>query len=829
MARREGATFFMTLLAGAAALLFRHTGQDDMVLGTPIANRSLPEIENLIGFFVNTLALRARLSADLPFGDLLRRIRETALAAYAHQDLPFDKLVDELNLDRSPGRPPLVQVLVGLWEEPLENLQLPGVSAAPLTLETKSAKLDLTLRFAERESGMGLQVEYSVDLFDGVTAERLLNHLARLLTSAVDPSRRLDEMPLATAGEMHQLLVEWNDTAAQEAPSLCIHELFVRQAAWTPNAWAVEAGPERLTFRELDEQSSRLARYLRRRGVDLESRVGVCLPRSAAAVVALFGIFKAGGAFVPLDPGAPKRRLESILREAGATVLVTQESLRSVLPEGLCPVISLDEEAQEIVAEMAGSPEGLAEPGSLAYVLYTSGSTGQPKGVMVEHHSVVHLLAALQAHVSPEAVAPRRVSLNAPLVFDASVKQWVQLLAGHTLVVVPEELRIDPSRMLAFLRESQVQVLDCTPSQLSALVTAGLLDEAGSLERVLVGGESLPRALWKTLSAVSQPIFFNVYGPTECTVDATAIKITEGSIRPVLGYPLPNVRIHLLDRGMNPAPLGAAGELCIGGAGVSRGYLGRPAQTAERFVPDPWAQVPGERLYRSGDLARRLPDGTLEILGRVDRQVKVRGFRIELGEIEEVLGEHPEVREVAVLARSDTPGSRSGELRLVAYTSHRRETAPAAEDLRAFLREKLPDFMMPAAFVALADLPRTRNGKIDRSALPVPEMLRERSERIQPRSPAEKVFAGIMAEVLNVDEISIHDNFFELGGNSLRVIELVTMIRDNFGVEVPLSRVFHTPTVAGLTAVLLEDSEQRRRVEEMAPILLDFATRAATD
>jgi len=845
-AHREGATLFMALLAASAALLARAAGQPDIVLGTPIANRNRPEVEHLIGFFANTLALRTRVTGDLTFRDLLSRVKEVALEAYAHQDLPFDKLVDELKIDRSPGRPPLIQALVGLWDEPLTDFGLPGVGAVPMETGTRTAKLDLTLRFTAREDGLDIQVEYSTDLFDATTAERLLGRLTRLLAAAAaDPGRRLDELPLATESELHQLLAEWNDTARPAAPAASLHALLARQAARTPDALAVEAGGERLTFRELDERAGRLAQALRRQGVGPESRVGVCLPRSADALVAIFGVLKAGGAFLPLDPNAPEKRLAAILGEAGATVLLTREDLRAALPAGRFATICLDTQAGEIAALPGGAPDTEGAAGSLAYVLYTSGSTGRPKGVMVEHRSVVHLLAALQEAVYRGAGGPLRVSLNAPLFFDASVKQWVQLLAGHALIVVPEEVRTDAARLLAFLRASRVQVLDCTPSQLGHLVAAGLLteDPEGMLERVLVGGEDLPRALWSVLAAAAagpgrRPAFFNVYGPTECTVDATAVAVRAESSRPlpgrpVLGHPIANVRIHLLDAAWSAVPLGSAGELCIGGYGVSRGYLGRPAQTAERFVPDPWpgprAPAGGERLYRTGDLARRLPDGSLEMLGRIDRQVKVRGFRIELGEIEAVLGEHPEVRQTAVLLRAHEPGHGPGaEPRLVAYAAYRREPAPVADDLRAFLRRKLPEYMVPSAFVLLADLPQTRNGKIDRAALPDPEILRQGLEPAPPRTPVEEVLAGMMAEVLGVEDLGIHDNFFERGGNSLRVTELIAVVRDAFGVEVPLVHVFDTPTVAGLAAALLEDPEQRRQMEETAPILLDFAARAVS-
>jgi amino acid adenylation domain-containing protein len=814
--RRAGATLFMAFVAGTAALLWRWTRQPDLVLGAPIANRSWTEIENLIGLFANTFPLRVQITAAAGFHALLRDVRQTALAAYSCQDLPFEKLVDDLHVARLPGRSPLFQVLVGLWSAPLAELDLTGVSARRLDCDLQAAKLDLSLRFELDERGIGVQAEYGSDLFEAVTIERLLAHLHCLLAGATaDPERSLADLPLTSPAELHQLLCEWNDTARREAPT-CIYELFERQAAHAPEALAVEAAGDQLTWRELRRRSRRLAWSLRRQGIGLESRVGVLLPRSADQIVAILGVLAAGGAYVPLDPASPVERLHLILDEADIAVVVTVDSLRGLLPAGCAAVLPPTAESLELSPLQALPPQPAPGPANLAYVLYTSGSTGRPKGVMVEHRSVINLLAALRETVHRGAVPPLRFALNAPLTFDASVKQWIQLLDGHSLHLLPEEVRSDAERMLRLLRDWQVQVLDCTPGQL-AYLAAGLLREPGSVERVLVGGEELPRAEWSLLAGSERPCFYNVYGPTECTVDTTVAAVRAD--RPVLGRPLANVSVYLLDPALNPVPMGTIGELCVGGVGVARGYVRLPAQTAERFVPDPWARGPGARIYRTGDLARRLPDGTVEFLGRLDHQVKVQGFRIELGEIEAVLGQHPDVLAAAVLVCVDGPGQR----RLVAYVACPGEPQPSASDLRSYLKRKLPAYMMPSAFHVLTELPRTSNGKIARSALiALDGQFEQHRTTVEPSTPLEKVLAGLVARVLGLDRVGLYDNFFERGGHSMRAVELVASLRDAFGIDLPLFHVFDSPTVAGLSAVLLESPEWRQSMEELAPALLQI-------
>ncbi len=808
LCRREGATPFMGLLAVTAVLLSRYANQDDLVIGSPIANRNRPEVEGLIGFFANTLALRTPVDGGSSWRELLARVRQVALDAYVHQDLPFEKLVDALDLRRSPGRSPLFQAMLSLDNTPPPTLALPGLRPERLEVDTGTAKFDLMLRARRSGDGLALEAEYAADLFDAATVDRLLTGFKTLLASLVaDPAARLSEVVLASSAERRQ---------GRERPAATLHGLLEERVRRDPDAVAVTCGGERLTFRELGRRSSRLAHLLLSRGVGLESRVGLCLPRSVDAVVAIFAILKAGGAYVPLDPAAPKRRLAYILSHAGVSLVVTREELRPALPNGRYRLVLLDREAGLGADATVEPPAPLAMPGNLAYILYTSGSTGSPKGVMIEHRSVVHLLAALRETVYADVDRPLRVALNAPLAFDASVKQWIQVLDGHALHVLPEDVRIDPPRLLATLAREEVDVLDCTPSQLVGLVAAGLFrGEGAGLDRVLVGGEEVTRALWAALEAGRRPRCFNVYGPTECTVDTTAAEVGAHPSRPTLGRPLPGVHVEVLDPWLNPVPPGVPGELVIGGAGVARGYLGRPDLTAERFIPDPWSSTPGARLYRSGDLARYLPDGTLEFLGRVDRQVKLRGFRIELGEIEAALAEHPAVSEAAAVVRQD-----GGDSRLAAYVSFRPEGAPpGAEELREHLRKRLPDYMVPAALVPLAGLPRTRNGKIDRAALPAPAAPTGLGPA-EELPPLEEVLAGMMAEVLSLERVGPDDNFFELGGHSLRAIELISTVQSTFGVEIPLFHLFDSPTVAGLAAYLREDPERMERVEATAAILL---------
>jgi amino acid adenylation domain-containing protein len=793
LARRQGATVFMVLLAGFQALLARTSGQEDVSVGTPIAGRTRSEIEGLIGFFVNTLVLRTDLSGEPGLGDLVARVRERSLEAYLHQDLPFEKLVEELAPERSLSHAPLFQVMLAFENTPQESLEVPGLTARPFLEGAGMEKFDLTLRVGEGPGGLAGALSYSTDLFDGTTANRLLGRFATLLERiASQPDASLGDLLLPAEAESHQVLLEWNDTAAGPRPPLDLGRLFTQQAGRTPGALAVVSREGRWTYRDLDERASRLARALRGLGVGPEVPVGICAERSYDMVVAVVGVLKAGGFYLPLDPAYPKERLAFMLEDCGAGVLLTQQNLLGGLPESRARVVCLD--VEEDWQEGAAPAVEMEPVERLAYAIYTSGSTGRPKGVMVRQSSVVNLAWSLRERVYAGAGEGLRVSVNAPLTFDASVKQWIQLLWGHALVVVPDEVRADGAALLSFLVEQGVQVLDCTPSQLHLLLEAGLEQAATPLEQVLVGGEAISPQLWSRLAAIPGIRFFNVYGPTECTVDATAWEVEAG--QPVLGRAIPNARTYVLDRSLRPVPLAAAGELCLGGAGLARGYLSRPDLTAERFVPDPFGGS-GERLYRTGDLARHGVDGQLEYLGRVDHQVKMRGFRIELGEIETVLAAQPGVREAAVLARQE---EEEGDVRLVAYMALEEGAYPMAADLRSVLREALPDFMVPSAFMAVGALPLTPNGKIDRRALAAlaPGANGLEAAREAPRTPIEEVVAGVWGDVLGVERIGARDDFFELGGHSLLATRVISRLRDAFAVELPLRDLFEEPTVAGL-------------------------------
>ncbi len=737
LGRQHGTTLFMTLLAGWAALLSRYASAEDVLVGSPVANRTRVEVEGLIGFFVNTLVLRSDLSSDPTFAELLRRVRRATLGAYDHQDLPFERLVEELQPERRLSFSPLFQVLFALQNTPGSAVELPGLALTPLELPGGGAKFDLSLLLHEEETGTAGVLRYAAELFDGTTALRLLAQWRELLGgAAADPERRLSKLPLLAAAARFQLLHEWNDSCVEGLPAATVHELFERQADRMPDAAAVLCGDRGLTFGRLDTQANRLARRLTSLGAGAEARVALFLERSPEMAVAILGVLKAGAAFVPLDPSAPLQRLAFQIADCRPAALLTSERLRPALAGlDLPPVLCLDDGGLE--TGDAARPSVSVSPDHLCYVIYTSGSTGRPKGTLIPHRPVANLAAALARTVYEGAAEPQRVALNAPLVFDGSIKQVIQWLSGHLLDIVTEEVRRDPAALLGFLAERGVDAFDCTPSQLRLLLAES--DGRPLPPRVLIGGEALDEALWTQLAGDDRTRFFNLYGPTECTVDTTVCRIV--GRRPVLGRPLANVAVYLLDPDGMPAPPGVVGHLHVGGAGLARGYLGNPGLTASRFLPDPFAGVSSARLYATGDLARRLPDGRLEFVGRADHQVKVRGFRIELREIEAVLAGHPVVREAVVVVREDQPGDR----RLAAYLVADGAGATAGE-LRAFLAERLPDYMVPAAFVTLPALPLTANGKLDRRRLPEPDRPAPDEGSAAPRTPAEELLAGIWAE-----------------------------------------------------------------------------------
>ncbi|HVG44434.1 MAG TPA: amino acid adenylation domain-containing protein, partial [Longimicrobium sp.] len=801
LGRREGATLYMTLLAAFQVLLSRYGGGEDVVVGTPIAGRTRKEIEELIGFFVNTLVLRTDLSGDPSFREILRRVREATLGAYEHQEVPFEKLVAELQPERSLSHSPLFQVMFTLQDAggggggALPALEVSGVDA-----ELASAKFDLSLGLAATPQSLGGELNYSTDLFERGTIERMLGHLERVLEQvAARPEARLSELDLLSAEERGLVVDAWNRTAAEYLADRCIHELFEAQAARAPGAVAVRFAEESLAYGELNERANRLAHHLAGLGVRPETRVAICLERGPEMVVSVLAVLKAGGAYVPLDPAYPAERLAFMLADAAVPVLVTQESLRAALPAGDgVAVVSVDGDGERIAAERAENPARGARPGHLAYVIYTSGSTGTPKGVLVEHGSLSNLLAATrEAFGFAEGdVMP----VLASYAFDIWLfEALLPLTSGAAVRLVERERVLDAPALVEEIADATL--VHAVPALMRQLVHVEReTPRLTRLRRAFVGGDRVPADLLAEMrEALPGAETHVLYGPTEGTILASTHPVPADGIvegHPI-GRPLGNVRLYVCDALGSPQPAGVPGELLIGGAGVARGYLGRAGLTAERFVPDPFGGEPGARLYRTADRARRRADGTLEYLGRTDFQVKIRGFRIEPGEIEVVLSAPAEVREARVLVWEDAPG----ETRLVAYVVGDVE----ADELRAHLRGSLPEYMVPAAFVTLERLPLTPNGKVDRRALPAPEYAADADRYVAPRTPVEEVLVGIWAEVLRLERVGVKENFFEVGGHSLLATRVVSRIRAVFGVELPLRALFEGPTVAELA----------ERVEEM--------------
>ncbi|MEA2604981.1 MAG: hypothetical protein QOF89_5973 [Acidobacteriota bacterium] len=848
LADREGATLFMILFAAFLTLLYRYTGEEDLLVGVPIANRTRREIEGLMGFFLNTLVLRTQLAGDLGFRALLARVREVASGAYAHQDLPLETVLQTLQPDRSLGHSAPFSVMFQVQNLPEPQLEFAGLtlraSRADLRSQLETEIFDLCLVMEPGEEGIAAWLSYNSRLFESATMERLLAQVETLLAGvAAAPERSLDELPLASPEERAEVLA-WGMSASAPAPAgLLVHRAFARQARATPGAVALmsgemtgeltgeagEEGAEPMSYGELDRQANRLAHYLRGLGVGPEVLVALCLERSPGMIVGLLAILKAGGAYVPLDPAYPRERLDYLLADTATTVLVTEQRLLGAFGEQALSrvhAVCLDADRAAIAARPEGAPEDLAMPEGLAYVIYTSGSTGKPKGVMVRHASLASLTAAARAEY---AIGPAdRVLQFASISFDASVEEiYPCLTTGGTLVLRGVEMLRSSADFLAACRERQITLLDLPTAYwhgLAADVSAGTAGEGWppTVDRVIVGGE---RVLPERVAAWGREIgprvrLWNTYGPTEGTVTATLVDLAslpgglDGLREVPIGRPIAGARAYVLDARLEPAPVGVPGELCLGGAGVARGYLDRPDLTAERFLPDPFAVTAGAeagagaRLYRTGDLVRWLPSGQLEFLGRTDRQVKVRGFRVELGEIEAALAEHPAVREVAVLAREDQPGER----RLVAYVTpylerpERPEQEAAAGELRAFLKERLPEHMVPSVFMTLAALPLNASGKVDRRALPAPDASRPAlaAAYVAPETPAEEGVAAIWCEVLGLERVGVHDDFFELGGNSLLLPQVMQRLQRDFQVDVPLRSLAEETTVAGLALTVEE-------------------------
>ncbi|MCK8504202.1 non-ribosomal peptide synthase/polyketide synthase, partial [Myxococcus fulvus] len=810
LCREEGSTLFMALLAGFQVVLSRYSGQEDFVLGTDIANRNRAETEGLIGFFINQLALRARLGGDPSFRELLSRVKTDTLGAYAHQDLPFEELVKDLNPGRGLGFAPLFQVKLVLQNQPDTELEVPGLTFRPLGSGTGTARLDLTLSITESAHGLSCSAEYRTDLFTAETIDGLIRHLGNVLEAATTkPSARISSLPLMRQEEQQRVLVEWNDSARDFPREATAHSLFEAQARRTPEAEALRFEGESLTFAQLDSRANQLAHHLRSLGVRPEVPVALCLERSLDLVVSMLAILKAGGAWVPLDPSYPVERLSFILRDCSAPVLLTTESLADELPVSTQQLVLLDSDSRFISRQPTSAPDSGAVADNLAYVIYTSGSTGTPKGTLLQHRGFSNTaLAAGRRHgFSPAS----RVLQFASFSFDASVAEiFGALLAGSTLVLAPRERLMPGAPLRDLLRDESISAVTLTPSVLAQLNP----EDFPSLSTLISAGEACPPELVSRWG--SRVRLLNAYGPTEVTVCASISQPLLPGQTPSIGTPWDNVRLFILDASLRPLPVGVPGQLCIDSVGLARGYLHRADLTAERFVPNPFSEVPGARLYLTGDKARWLPDGTLEFLGRLDSQVKLRGFRIELGEVEAALLLHPSVSQAVASIRTEA----SGDKRLVAYV--------VGEDvdvsvLRDSLKLRLPEHMVPSAIAQLDALPLTPNGKVDRDALPSPDasIAAPVREYVAPRTPTEIRLAALWAELLHVERVGLTDDFFELGGHSLLATQSLSRLQATFGIEVPLRELFEAPTVEKLAArveVLVQAGATTPRAPELTPV-----------
>ncbi|HEX7648317.1 MAG TPA: amino acid adenylation domain-containing protein, partial [Noviherbaspirillum sp.] len=817
LGRNNRATLFMVLQAGLSTLFTRLGAGTDIPLGSPIAGRTDDTLHDLVGFFANTLVLRTDTSGNPAFQDLLVRVRNNNLAAYKHQDLPFDRLVEVLRPARSLAYQPLFQVMLILQNNPEAGFELPGLSGVPEPVDSSVAKFDLTFSFTESQAahgpreGMACVLEYATDLYNEASIEMLAERFVKLLRAvATTPAVPIGEIDLLDDAERVRLLDTWNATVDDYPRTQTIHQLFESQAAQTPEAIAAVFEGTTLTYADLNAKASRLAHYLRSLGVGPDVLVGLCVERSLDMIVGLLGILKAGGAYVPLDPAYPPERLAHMLADAKPAVLLTQQHLLAQIDRAGVPAFCLDTESHALAGRPAHNPANTALPDNLAYVIYTSGSTGKPKGVAVRHSGLVNFIDTMQCR---PGIAHDEVLLSVTsLSFDiAALELFLPLVAGARVVLASRETATDPGQLAALAEHCGATMMQATPSTWRMLADHGWPQSTRPL-KVLCGGEALPVDLARQMLQHA-PAIWNMYGPTETTIWSTLDCIASVEENPSIGRPIGNTRIYILDGHLNPVPIGVAGEVFIGGEGLARGYLHRPALTAERFIADPYSDLPGARMYKTGDLARYLPDGRIDYLGRIDNQVKVRGFRIELGEIEAALENCEGVVQAIVVARDDATGGK----RLAAYVVPAQgmdagaavDGMTRAEALRTALAQSLPDYMLPSCFVWLDRLPLTPNGKIDRKALPAPDMNHGDSAYAAPRTPDEEALAAIWAEVLKIDRIGIHDNFFALGGHSMLAAQVISRIGKAFQVALPLRTLFEMPTVAAIVKRIDEARQEQ--------------------
>ncbi|GER90192.1 hypothetical protein KDW_43540 [Dictyobacter vulcani] len=803
--QQQGATLFMTLLSAFKILLYRYSQQEDIVIGTPIANRTQAEIEDLIGFFVNTLVLRTDLGGNPSFRELVKRVREVTLEAYTHQDIPFEHIVEMLQPERDLSRSPLFQVMFVLQNTPGQDFTLGDLKLAPMIVENDSTKFDLMLQLVETEQGVFGNFEYSTDLFDVATIERMVGHFQQLLESiAANPDQSIATLALITPPERQQLL-GWNTIQTEYAPDLCLHQRFEQQVVAHGDAEAILFEEQRLTYTELNQRANQVAHYLRQQGIGAETLVGLSVERSPEMLIGILGILKAGGAYVPLDPAIPEDRLTFILADAQVAVILTQQHIQARFAQFEGEIICLDEQ-ERFTPSSTENPPTEIKPESLAYVIYTSGSTGKPKGVLVTHNNIMRLFKATQHWYN--FTADDVWTLFHSYAFDFSVWEiWGPLLYGGKLVVVPYWMSRSPQDLHAEMLRTGVTILNQTPSAFRLLqqtILASDRQEKLALRLIFFGGEALEfQSLgpWFERFGDQQPQLVNMYGITETSVHTTYRPVIRQDLKAGLisniGCAFPDLCLLVLDQYKQPVPIGVIGELYVGGAGVARGYLRRDELTAERFMADPLNMQPEIMFYRSGDLVRYQQNGDLEYIGRIDTQVKIRGHRIELGEIESILIKHVSIQDCVVVAREIG----AEQQRLVAYIVVSHEDLENAT-LQEYLQSYLPEYMVPALFVRMDSLPLTANGKVDRRALPAPDKntLVDARRYVEPRTPVEKIIASIWEQVLGVERVGLNDNFFALGGDSILSIQIVALINQN-SLHVTAKQLFQYQTVATLAAV----------------------------
>lgn len=797
LADRTGTTLLAVLLTAVKALLCRYTAQTDLVVGTALENRDRPGLGALIGFIENTLPIRSDVTDNPPFTELLARVTTALDGAKAHQDLPFAQIVEALNVERDTGRFPVFQTWLRC-REPDDPLTAGGVTFQCEPVPVPASRYDLGLEATPGPDGLAVTATYPPALFDAETIRRLLGHLEVLLRGAIaSPAARLSALPVLTDAELHRELIEWNDTA-REFPRICIHTGFERQAARAPAAIAAEYESQQLSYAELNHRADQIARLLRSRGVGPEVLVGVCMQTGLTRLAALLGVWKAGGGYVPLDSGLPKDRLGYMIADTEMAVILTDNHSAERLPQVSAPILSLVDAELDHQDPGPQSDELIelptASPSNVAYVIYTSGSTGQPKGVVVEHR---HAINFLQGMIEAWKITPSSAVLSfAAYTFDVSVMDmFMPLLAGAKVVLAPPETLHSPPRLAALIRSSKV-TFACLPPAVLSLLTG---EEFPDLHTLLSAGEELTSELLRAWlrNGGGKMEFYNGYGPTEAAIGSVYMKLEpDTQLPPPIGRPKPNYQAYILDEHLNPVPVGVTGELHVGGAGVSRGYLNRPELTKERFISDPFR--PAGRLYKTGDLARRRPDGTIAFAGRIDHQVKINGLRVELGEIEAALLAHPEVSQAVVIVTTDQGGARQ----LTGYLRAEPGTTPQVPDLRAHLARTLPSYMIPTYLIALDELPLTTNGKIDKAALPAPETVTVRAEPVPPRTLLETMLVDLYATVLGNDRIGAADSFFDAGGNSLQALQLIAQLYSTLAVDLDVSAVFLAPTAQQLAVVL---------------------------